>query len=112
MLQITARTGDRVTARLPDHVELEVVPALRAIGDRLIDEGCRHLVLDASDTVRLDSDGVALLLAWYRRLERLEGTLSLTGVGEPPLSLLLRLGLDGVLGITPGAGAGAPDAGA
>ncbi|MEV7416222.1 STAS domain-containing protein [Streptomyces sp. NPDC089919] len=101
MLQITARTGDHVTARLPQDVDLDAVPGLRAIGDRIIDEGCRHLTLDASGTAHLDSSGITLLLGWYRRLARLDGSLSLVGVGRRQHALLRQLGLDTVITVVP-----------
>ena len=109
MLQVTERTGDRVTARLPEDVDLDSTSRLQAVGDRVIDEGCRHLTLDASDTLYLDSTGTTLLIAWFQRLEGLGGTLSLTQVSEHIRDVLLRLGLDTVLTITPrAADPGAP----
>ncbi|MEW1906598.1 STAS domain-containing protein [Streptomyces sp. NPDC086147] len=71
------------------------------MGNRIIDEGCRHLVLDASQSRFLDSSGVTLLIHWYQRLHGLEGTLSLTGVNANIHDLLHRLGLDTVITLTP-----------
>ncbi|MBY8878235.1 STAS domain-containing protein [Actinacidiphila acidipaludis] len=101
MLQVTERSGDRVTARLPEDVDLDSMPKLQAVGDRVIDEGCRHLTLDATDMVYLDSTGTTLLIGWYQRLDQLGGTLSLTQVSGPICDLFLRLGLDSVLTISP-----------
>ncbi|MET9934934.1 MULTISPECIES: STAS domain-containing protein [unclassified Streptomyces] len=101
MLHVTARTGDRVTARLPQDVDLHTAPLLRAVGDRIIDEGCRHLTLDASRTLCLDSTGITLLITWYQRLDPLGGTLSLTQANTAVYYLLHRLGLHTVMTITP-----------
>ncbi|MFJ5933984.1 STAS domain-containing protein [Streptomyces sp. NPDC093071] len=101
MLHVTMRTGNGVTALLPESVDLHTVPLLRAVGNRMIDEGCRHLTLDASRSSFLDSSGVTLLINWYQRLNRLEGTLSLTGVNTNIYDLLHRLGLDAVITLTP-----------
>lgn len=101
MLHVIRRTGDRVTAALPEEVDLQSAPALRAVGDRIIDEGCRHLTLDATRTLHLDSTGITVLLTWYRRLHALGGSLALTGADGRLCSLLARLGLHTVMAITP-----------
>lgn len=101
MLHVTVRAGDRVTARLPEDVDLYSTPGLRAVGERIIDEGCRHLTLDASGILHLDSSGITLLITWYQRLARLGGTLSVTGAPDHVRDLLLRLGLDTVMTVTP-----------
>ncbi|MEU3509440.1 STAS domain-containing protein [Streptomyces longwoodensis] len=97
MLHVTDRAGDHVTARLPEDVDLDTTPGLRAVGDRMIDEGCRHLTLDASRVVTLDSTGITALIAWYQRLTPLEGSLTVTGLSEHLSALLVRLGLHGVI---------------
>ncbi|MFF5637076.1 STAS domain-containing protein [Streptomyces sp. NPDC012825] len=101
MLHVTARAGNRVTARLPEDVDLHTAPLLRAVGDRVIDEGCRHLTLDASRTSCMDSSGVTLLITWYQRLDRLEGTVELIQVSTNMYELLHRLGLHTAMTITP-----------
>lgn len=102
MLHVTQRVGDRVTAELPEDADLHTTPGLRAIGDRVIDEGCRHLTLDASRTLHVDSTGISALITWYQRLDALDGSLTLSGVGEHLYGLLTRLGLHTVMAITPG----------
>ncbi|MFF8507859.1 STAS domain-containing protein [Streptomyces sp. NPDC015492] len=101
MLHVTTRVGDHVTALLPENVDLHTAPLLRAVGARIIDEGCRHLTLDASWSRSLDSSGVTLLIEWYQRLTRLDGTLRLTGVDAHVYDLLCRLGLDTVITLIP-----------
>ncbi|MEV5432360.1 STAS domain-containing protein [Streptomyces sp. NPDC052701] len=102
MLHVIAREGDRVTAELPEDVDLYTTPALRAVVHRLIDEGCRRLVLDASRTVHLDSTGVSALVAWFHRLDGQGGTLVVTGLSEALHRMLTILGLDTVMALTPG----------
>jgi anti-anti-sigma factor len=101
MLRVTARVGDRVTAELPEDFDLYTAPGLRAVCGRIIDEGCRHLTLDASRTVHMDSTGITALVTWYQRLDRLGGTLSVVEVDHHLHDLLLRLGLHTVLSLTP-----------
>ncbi|WP_228973209.1 STAS domain-containing protein [Streptomyces sp. DH12] len=99
MLRVIQRTGDRVTAALPADVDLHTTPRLCAVGDRIIDEGCRHLVLDASGTDHLDSTGISVFIAWYKRLSALGGSLTLTEVDERHLAVLTRLGLTSIMTI-------------
>ncbi|WP_033210281.1 STAS domain-containing protein [Streptomyces bikiniensis] len=108
MLHVTTRAGDRVTALLPESVDLHTVPLLRAVGNRIIDEGCRHLTLDASRSRFLDSSGITLLINWYQRLDRIDGSLSLAGVNADIHGLLHRLGLDTVIVLIPRAPAPDP----
>ncbi|GHD54106.1 STAS domain-containing protein [Streptomyces galbus] len=111
VLDVTNRSGDRVTARLPQDVDLDTTPSLRAIGDRIIDEGCRHLTLDASRMACLDSTGLTALILWWQRLTSLGGTLTLSSVDAHLYDVLRRLGLDSVLTITPRTAASDPSDG-
>ncbi|MFB8249932.1 STAS domain-containing protein [Streptomyces sp. NPDC001046] len=101
MLNVTGRAGDHVTARLPEDVDLHTTPGLCAVVNRIIDEGCRHLTLDASALRHLDSTGVTAFLAWYQRLAPPGGTLTLTGLTGHPQTMLTRMGLHRALTITP-----------
>ncbi|MER6222734.1 STAS domain-containing protein [Streptomyces sp. 900105755] len=105
MLRVTERAGDRVVAELPEDVDLHSTPGLRALGDRMIDEGCRHLTLDCSRTLYLDSTGISAIVAWYQRLDAADGSLTLSQVNEHLYSLLTRLGLHTAITITPGTAA-------
>lgn len=101
MLNVTGREGDRVTARLPEDVDLYTTPGLCALVNRMIDEGCRHLTLDASAVRRLDSTGVTAFITWYQRLATPGGTLTLTGLTGHPQLMLTRMGLHILFIITP-----------
>ncbi|MER5883712.1 STAS domain-containing protein [Streptomyces sp. NPDC001941] len=101
MLDSVHHAGDRATAVLPDALDLHTTPAVRAVLDRIVDEGCRHLTLDASRTTCLDSTGITVLIHCYQRLSSLNGTLSMTELGEHPHALLIRLGLHTVITLTP-----------
>ncbi|MFJ3441370.1 STAS domain-containing protein [Streptomyces sp. NPDC086081] len=101
MLDVTGRAGDRVTARLPEDVDLYTTPGLRAVVDRIIDEGCRHLTLDASALQHLDSTGVTALIVWHRRLDAVGGALTLTGLAGHFHAMLTRLGLHNAFAFEP-----------
>ncbi|MFI8193297.1 STAS domain-containing protein [Streptomyces sp. NPDC085946] len=99
---MSEREGDRTVAELPEDVDLYTTASLRVAVERVIDEGCRHLVLDASRTQHLDSTGVSALVGWYHRLERNGGTLAVTGLNDGLLRMLTMLGLDTVMTLEPG----------
>ncbi|MFD8153063.1 STAS domain-containing protein [Streptomyces sp. NPDC001046] len=100
MLHIVERTGDHVTGALPVDVDLYSTPSLRAEVDRMIDEGCRHLTLDASRMLFIDSTGITALVSWYQRLAALRGSVAVRGLSDHHHSLLTRLGLDTVMTIS------------
>jgi anti-sigma B factor antagonist len=78
-------------------VDLFAAESLRAEIDRLLGQGCRRLVLDASRTAYLDSTGVSLMLSWRRRLEERQGALVLAGPNEHLRRMMWILGLEEIL---------------
>ncbi|MFF9087511.1 STAS domain-containing protein [Streptomyces sp. NPDC014991] len=102
MLRIIESQGDRTRAQLPEDVDLYTTSTLRTAVDGLIDAGCRHLVLDASRTLHMDSTGVSALVGWYQRLDALGGSLGVTGLDDGLLRMFTILGLDTVMSLTPG----------
>lgn len=71
-------------------LDVTTVDALRRMLDRLIDGGCRRIILNMSGASYVDSAGMALVLAEIRRMRSLHGLLSLTNVSEQVLSILRR----------------------
>ncbi|GAA3505039.1 hypothetical protein GCM10019016_121520 [Streptomyces prasinosporus] len=102
MLHIIERRGDRVVAELPEDVDLYTTSSVTTAVGGLIDSGCRHLVLDASHTLHMDSTGVSALVGWFQRLEGLGGSLSVTGLHDGLLRMFGVLGLDTVMALEPG----------
>ncbi|CAL9653292.1 hypothetical protein SUDANB108_06713 [Streptomyces sp. enrichment culture] len=104
MLQLIERDGDLAVAALVDDVDFFTSSDLRTAGHRLLDEGCRYLVLDTSSLSFIDSSGITVLLAFWQRLHAADGALVLA---VPDTALRRRmdvLGLDTVLTITPALG--------
>ncbi|MEU7102705.1 STAS domain-containing protein [Streptomyces longwoodensis] len=97
MLEVTHRDDDLVVAALPEDVDLFAAESMRAEIDRLLGQGCRRLVLDASRTAYLDSTGVSLMLSWRRRLEERQGALVLAGPNEHLRRMMWILGLEEIL---------------
>ncbi|WP_163010866.1 STAS domain-containing protein [Streptomyces dangxiongensis] len=102
MLHIIESQGDRTRAELPEDVDLYTASSLRTAVGGLIDAGCRHLVLDASRTLHMDSTGVSALVSWYQRLDAVGGSLGITGLDDGLLRMFTILGLDTVMSLTPG----------
>ncbi|MET9390210.1 STAS domain-containing protein [Streptomyces sp. NPDC006624] len=101
MLHISEREGDRVVAELPEDVDLYTAPSVVTAVHALIDSGCRHLVLDASHTLHMDSTGVSALVGWYQRLDEAGGSLSVIGLHDGLLRMFGVLGLDTVISLKP-----------
>ncbi|MFE1250839.1 STAS domain-containing protein [Streptomyces sp. NPDC058735] len=102
MLHIIEREGDRVVAQLPEDVDLYTTPSVVTAVNAIIDSGCRHLVLDASHTLHMDSTGVSALVGWYQRLDALGGSVSAVGLHDGLLRMFGVLGLDTVMSLKPG----------
>lgn len=79
-------------ALVPVETDLDVttVGALRSTLNRLIDGGCRRIILNMQDVSFVDSAGMAMLLAEIRRMRELNGLLSLTNVSGQVLALFRR----------------------
>jgi len=57
------------------------IDRLRTSIDRLVDDGCRRIVLNLADVGYIDSSGMGLILVEARRMRRAGGLLSLINVG-------------------------------
>lgn len=79
-------------ALIPVESDLDVttVDAMRLTIDRLIDGGCRRIILNMSGASYIDSAGMGLLLGEIRRMRSCGGLLSLTNVSRPVLGILRR----------------------
>lgn len=51
-------------------------------------------VLDFSDVSFTDSSGIAVVINSMRRMAQIEGTLSMTGIGEQPMRVFRASGID------------------
>ena len=79
-------------ALVPVERDLDVttVASVRTTLNRLIDNGCRRIILNMSGVTYVDSAGMAMLLAEIRRMRGLHGLLSLTNVSNQVLSIFRR----------------------
>lgn len=51
-------------------------------------------ILDFSDVSFVDSSGIAVVINSMRRMAQIEGTLSMTGLGEQPMRVFRASGID------------------
>lgn len=100
MLKLIDRREDLAIAVLPKEVDLYTSADVRAAGECLLDDGCRYLVLDTTPVTYMDSSGITVLLAFWHRLEKAEGTLLLAVPDDHLRGRMDILGLDSVMTIT------------
>lgn len=100
MLQLIGSEGDLVIAALEDEVDLFTSEKVREAGERLLDGGCRCLVVDTSRLTYIDSSGITALLALWQRLYQRQGALIMV-IPDGHVKRRMRiLGLDSVISIT------------
>lgn len=51
-------------------------------------------ILDFTDVTFVDSSGIAVVINCLRRMAQIEGSLSLTGIGEQPMRVFRTSGID------------------
>jgi anti-sigma B factor antagonist len=80
-------------------VDLATAPAVRERLNELADGGARHLVVDLARVSFLDSIGLGVLVAAYRRWRDRDppGSLRLAGASDPVARVLALTGLLGIL---------------
>ena len=80
-------------ALVPVEGDLDVtsVPVVRARIDRLVERGCRRLLVNLSEASHVDSAGMGLILTEVRRLRSIGGLLSLVNVSPQVYRSLRRM---------------------
>ncbi len=77
-MKLTLTQHAHVTvARLPENLVMSNADSTRDALNQLIDQGHRHLVLDLQPVEFMDSSGLAVLIALYKRLSNRRGRLVL-----------------------------------
>ena len=83
-------SSDIALVPIEHDIDVTTVDAVRAALNRLIDGGCRRIILNMTGVSYVDSAGMAMLLAEVRRMRDLGGLLSLTNVTDQVLALFKR----------------------
>jgi anti-anti-sigma factor len=90
----TAIDGDAATVALSGELDLGLAPSLRDHLNELHNDGVRQFTLDASEVTFIDSVGLSVLLALYRRCREEDGRVSLV---NPPPPIRRTLEISGLL---------------
>ena len=87
----------RFHGELDHHVAREAMDALSERLDAFLPRRC---VLDLRSLSFMDSSGIALILRAEKKMQELEGSLTLAGLQEQPMRVLKAAGADKRLTIT------------
>jgi anti-sigma B factor antagonist len=92
----TSIDGDKATVMLSGELDLALAPSLRDHLSWLHADGVRHFTVDVADVTFIDSVGLSVLLAVYRRCREEDGTVS---VVRPSASIRRTLEISGLLDV-------------
>jgi anti-sigma B factor antagonist len=101
MLSVRMRRADTAVALLPEQVDFDNASVVRAQCENLVRQGCRRLVLDASEVRHLDSSGIGMIVSLSHVLSGLDGTLRLAALDDHHRQVWRILGLDDLLPLSP-----------
>ncbi len=87
------------TLRIEGSLDALSTPELRDTVDALVREKARLVTLDLSAMRLIDSSGVGVIVALYKRLRAEGGDLKVTGLRDQPLAIFKLLKLDRVFGV-------------
>lgn len=95
------RTDSETESKLSIEGSLDALTAaeIRPIFDKVIADGRRRVVVDATKLTLLDSSGVGAIVSLYKRLKADGAQFSMIGVNGQPLAVLKLLKLDRVFGL-------------
>lgn len=89
--------GTRITLRIAGALEVLAAPSLRQAADRLLREQRPAVAVDLSDLRLIDSAGVGVIVALYKRVREAGGHLQVVGLRDQPLAVFRLLRLDALL---------------
>ncbi|MEU3830511.1 anti-sigma factor antagonist [Streptomyces sp. SID486] len=101
MLRVRVQHADTTVVQLPNEVDYDNASDIGTWCEDLIKDGCRTLVLDASEVQYLDSSGISLIITLSRTLDDHAGTLRLAALGDHYQQVWRVLGLDTLLPVFP-----------
>ena len=80
-----------LTGEIDHHCARSYIEKIAAKIDAYTPAEC---VLDFTDVTFTDSSGIAVVINSMRRMAQIEGTLSMTGIGEQPMRVFRASGID------------------
>jgi len=87
------------TLSISGSLDAITAPEIRVVVDELVDEKRRKVVVDLAGLDLIDSSGVAVLVALYKRIRALGGNVTVTGARDQPLAIFKLLRMDRVFSI-------------
>lgn len=100
-MPVTYTTRNRVlTVALSGDIDHHRVKGLVRTLEQEIDEVLpKEVIVDGSGVSFMDSSGIAVLLRIWRRMEELDGKVTVTGFPEQPSRVLRAAGLEKIISI-------------
>ena len=82
-------------------IDLFTAPEFKQRVSAPIDAGCKHVIVDLTETTFIDSSSLGVLIGAHRRLLRLQGRLVVVCSNDAIVKTFRITGLDGVFTIVP-----------
>lgn len=88
--------GDVSNVSVAGTLDVNTAPELGPLIDQLVNEKRRHVVVDLAGLQLIDSSGVAVLVALYKRVRAAGGQVQVTNARDQPLAIFKLLRMDKV----------------
>lgn len=98
MTLTTEKNGTALTVRLSGELNTLTAPELTALLNKELG-GVNALTLDFAECDYVSSAGLRVLLATFKQMKAVKGSMELANVGENFLDVLQNTGLDAVFGV-------------
>ena len=88
--------GDVSNVRIVGQLDVNTAPDLSSLIDSLVNEKRTRVVVDLAGLELIDSSGVAVLVALYKRVRAAGGQVQVTNARDQPLAIFKLLRMDKV----------------
>jgi len=92
-------TEEKATLAIAGSLDAITAPEIRVVVDELVNEKQKKIVVDLAGLDLIDSSGVAVLVALYKRIRALGGSVIVVGARDQPLAIFRLLRMDRVFSI-------------
>ena len=88
---------DATTLRIAGALDALTAPDIRPAIEQMVAEKLKNVVVDVSGMEFIDSSGVAVIVALYKRIRAAGGSVQVVGAKDQPLAIFKLLRMDRVL---------------
>ena len=88
--------GDETTLAIEGTLDALTAAEFRPVIDELVEQGRKRVIVDLSQLQLIDSSGVGVIVALYKRIRAAGGKVSVTGMRDQPLQIFKLLRMDRV----------------